>query len=761
MPNLPPLRTQVGADVHAFTGGIGRAVASLGQFENGLAAAGAGLVVFAGVKGLAGATRAFADFDQQMAHSTAIMGDLTKGALREMQAQAIKTSETTVTSANDAARSYFFLASAGLDAKQSVAALPQVAKFAEAGMFDMAQATSLAVDAQSALGLKVKDAGQNLKNLTRVTDVLAKANELANANIEQFSEALTNKLAGRMRMLNIPLEQGVAGLAALAEQGVKGQRAGQGLTIVLRDLAAGAVRNEGAFRQLGIHVYDAQGNFRDLADILQDFEKALGGMTDEQKAAAFETLHINRRATDFLNILIGSSQRIREFNGELKNAAGTVDEIARKNVANLNDQMTLLKHTTHAAAIELGGLIAPGLEKDTTAVRLVLQDLIDELHKLNEEASKGGGESLFSKVGDILMASGTPLGQLVSARREWDKIRDDIITSHTRMQNANFKPPEIPLVLSPAARAKAMEAKAAGLTPKQLEEQKARQQAADYMNAIEDARLRLMEKDLGLTSRQLDAEREKLRTLIEQKAAAEEIAQQAEKIAEIERQRKQPLKLGPSFQQASQRAQVQLNFGGLGTPKQQLDRNLKGPGAQVPTKSAEAITDISHVLSDPSPFGKVTDALKNGLIPAMDEIAGKLHIGTGLLADFADSILTALGGALSKKSGGLGLLGTAISGFAGGFAAGGTIPAGRFGVVHPGEMIMTGPANVTPADQRSSSPQVQHRVENNYHITIKAIDSKDLERTLRERGGKAIVDVMMQATRHSTGVSRGLISGSG
>ncbi|MFW6202558.1 MAG: phage tail tape measure protein, partial [Gemmatimonadota bacterium] len=106
----------------------------------------------------AAAVKSFADFDDAMTQSLAIMGDVSDAMRQDMAEAARAVARTTTTSATDAAESYFFLASAGLDASQSVAALPQVARFAQAGMFDMSRATDLATDAQSALGLASEDA---------------------------------------------------------------------------------------------------------------------------------------------------------------------------------------------------------------------------------------------------------------------------------------------------------------------------------------------------------------------------------------------------------------------------------------------------------------------------------------------------------------------------------------------------------------------------------------------------------------------------
>src|SRR5690554_5221190 len=172
------------------------------------------------VVGALGAVTKFgADFQRTMTQSTAIMGDLSDEMRSKMERAARDVATTTKFSATEAAQAYEFLALAGLDAEQSIAAIPQVAAFAQAGNFDLARATDLATDAQSALGLASADATENLENMTRVTDVLTRVATLANANTEQFSEALTEKAGVALRNLNKDIEEGSAALAVYADQG--------------------------------------------------------------------------------------------------------------------------------------------------------------------------------------------------------------------------------------------------------------------------------------------------------------------------------------------------------------------------------------------------------------------------------------------------------------------------------------------------------------------------------------------------------------
>ena len=234
--------------INIITKGVSRAKNSLNGLNEkvkGLSGFAKGAAVAVGValaQALRGAVKGFMDFDDAMTQSLAIM-NTTVQQQEEMKRAARDVATEFRVSNKDAAESFFFLASAGLDAEQSVAALPQVTKFAQAGMFDMATATDLATDAQSALGLTVKDAQQNLENLTRVTDVLVKANQLANASVQQFSEALTTKSGAALKVVNKDIEEGVAVLAAFADRGVKGAEAGDKLNQVLRDIPRATAKN--------------------------------------------------------------------------------------------------------------------------------------------------------------------------------------------------------------------------------------------------------------------------------------------------------------------------------------------------------------------------------------------------------------------------------------------------------------------------------------------------------------------------------------
>jgi TP901 family phage tail tape measure protein len=355
-------------DKSGFDQGVHGAGQKFGSFVN-LIKKGA-LLAAAAIVGIGVASiKLAADFDSAMTESLAIMGNVTDEMRDRMEQAARDVAKTSTFSAKQAAESYFFLASAGLDAAASIEAMPVVAKFAQAGMFDMARATDLLTDAQSALGLTIRDdAVANMENMIKVSDVLVRANVLSNATVEQFSEALTNKAGPALKALGKDIEEGVAVLAAFADQGIKGEEAGTALGIVLRDLQTANITNKDAWEKHGVAIFDAEGDMRNMADIVGDLEGLLGGMSDEQKKVTLAELGFADRSMGFLLALLGQSEAIRNYEKELRSASGYTEDVAGKQLESFSARMTILMHKVQDVGIAIGQILLPILEPMVDAI---------------------------------------------------------------------------------------------------------------------------------------------------------------------------------------------------------------------------------------------------------------------------------------------------------------------------------------------------------------------------------------------------------
>lgn len=284
------------------------------------------------------------EFDGAMTESLAIMDQVTPALRARMEAQARAISETTKFTSVEAAKAYYDLASAGLDAANAVESLPVVAKFAQAGMFDLAQATTYLTGAQAALGKNTGTVQENMEAMARIANVLTEINNKALGKVEDFASALSNRAGAALRLYNKDVEEGVAVLGVYAQQNIRGAAAGNQLFMAMRDLTTAAVKYPDHFKQAGIAVFDTSGKMRNMADIVSDLERRFANLSDAGKRQEIMYLGLTSRSQGALMPLIGMSDKIRELESDLRKAGNTTDEVAHKQMQSLTNRLIVLKN---------------------------------------------------------------------------------------------------------------------------------------------------------------------------------------------------------------------------------------------------------------------------------------------------------------------------------------------------------------------------------------------------------------------------------
>ena len=314
------------------------------------------------------AVKSFADFDKAMIESTSIMGDVTDH-FDAMVAQATALSDKGPKSAVELAESYYFLASAGMSAEASLAALPAVTDFAIAGAFDMALATDLLTDSLSALGLASKDPQENLHNLTALSDALVKGATLANSSVQQLAEALTNDAGTAAKNFGMDMNTTIAVLSRYADVGKKGAEAGSLLGRAVRLTSAAYLDNAQVFEKYGIDVVNkATGEYNDFIEIIGDMENAFKDLSGPQKSAALSQLGFAALAQKSILPLIGASEAMEEYRTKLEAAGGTTSEVAEKQMKALWNQVAMVKNQIVNTARETAALFVPVYEKVLSVV---------------------------------------------------------------------------------------------------------------------------------------------------------------------------------------------------------------------------------------------------------------------------------------------------------------------------------------------------------------------------------------------------------
>lgn len=155
-------------------------------------------------------------------------------------------------------------------------------KLAGAAGMDLALTTDIVTDTMSMFGMKANEA-------TKMTDMLAYAQANSNTDVQQLGEAL--KYCGASaNAMGYDLADTTALLGTFADQGLKGSSAGTTLNAMFRDMKKNSEDGAIAIGKKNVAIVDANGNYRDMTDILADVEIATEGMTQAERDMALSSI---------------------------------------------------------------------------------------------------------------------------------------------------------------------------------------------------------------------------------------------------------------------------------------------------------------------------------------------------------------------------------------------------------------------------------------------------------------------------------------
>lgn len=269
-----------------------------------------------------------------------------------------------------------FMALAGWDAEKSISALPGVLNLSAASGMGLAQASDMVTDYMSAFSKSVSDYTGEALTAAEFSDKLAFAQANSNTNVQMLGDAFKN-CAANMNASGQQMDTVVSILGALANQGLKGSEAGTALSAVMRDInnemEDGAISINGTT----IAIADANGNYRDMIDIMADIEKATAGMGDTQKAAALSAVFTADSIKGMNLVLNAGTDSIRDFESKLSHCEGSAEEMAKV----LNDN----------------------LEGDTKALGSAMDAVKNALYEGLEPAFRGIVQTITNNVAPALL----------------------------------------------------------------------------------------------------------------------------------------------------------------------------------------------------------------------------------------------------------------------------------------------------------------------------------------------------------------------
>lgn len=337
---------------------IGSAIG--GKLKAGAKVIGAGLAAGVGLAtaGLVGFAKSSVDagkqFDASMSQVAATMGK-TVDQITDLRDFAMEMGAKTAFSATQAADALNYMALAGYDSETSMAMLPNVLNLAAAGGIELASASDMVTDAQSALGLSLDDT-------TSLVDKMAMASSKSNTSVAQLGEAILT-VGGTAKNLAGGTTELTTALGILADNGIKGAEGGTALRNIILSLSAPTDKAAKSLQSMGVEVFDAEGNMRSLNDIFLDLNGSLSTMTQGEQTQVLNTI-FNKVDLKSVNALLANTgERFDELSGYIDEAQGSAEKMAATQLDNLEGDVTLFSSALEGAQIKLSDALTPALRE--------------------------------------------------------------------------------------------------------------------------------------------------------------------------------------------------------------------------------------------------------------------------------------------------------------------------------------------------------------------------------------------------------------
>lgn len=310
----------------------------------------------------------YASFDKAMSavQASTHASGVEMEKLREL---AMRAGADTAYSGEEAAAGINELAKAGVSTNDILrGGLTGALSLAAAGEIEVGDAAELAATAMTQFNLEGKDLGH-------VADLLAAGAGKAQGSVGDLGYAL--KQSGLVAsQAGISIEETVGTLSAFASAGLVGSDAGTSFKTMLQRLQNPSKEAQAALDELGISMYDSQGNFVGMTSLADQLKTSMENLTPAQRDAAMATI-FGSDAVRAANVLYAQGGAgIQDWINKV-NDAGYAAETAAALQDNLAGDLEKLGGAFDTLALQSGGSL-------NDMFRSIVQEATDVLELIGQ-----------------------------------------------------------------------------------------------------------------------------------------------------------------------------------------------------------------------------------------------------------------------------------------------------------------------------------------------------------------------------------------
>lgn len=346
VPSMQGMQGALEAELNG-TGDIGRQAG--GKLGEGLTSAFEKAIEFIGDSVQTGM-----GFDSAMSQVAATMGKTT-AEIAELRDYAKEMGAETAFSATQSAEALNFMALAGYDANTSMKMLPNVMNLAAAGGMELARASDMITDSQTALGL-------SLSETETLVDQMAKTSSTTNTSVSQLGDAMLT-IGGTAKTLSGGTDELNQVLGIMADNGIKAGEAGTHLRNIILAMQPTTKDAIAAFDELGFSAYDSQGDLREMSDIFGELSEKTADMTSQERQDIIGKI-FNKTDLSTVNALLDTSAgRWDEVAEAIDGADGAAKAMADTQLDNLQGDITLMQSAFEGLQIAISDEVTPDLRE--------------------------------------------------------------------------------------------------------------------------------------------------------------------------------------------------------------------------------------------------------------------------------------------------------------------------------------------------------------------------------------------------------------
>ena len=304
------------------------------------------------VTGLAGALKSAAtsamDWQKGMAEINVTAG-LSNEELAKMSDQMLAIGTRNAAPLEEVPQAFNKIISAGLDAKQALAALEPTLKAAKAGFVDIETVASAGVNVMNSSG----------RDINAVYDILFGTLQKGAASMGEIAAYLPT-VVPVARNAGASLEETAGAFAFMTAQGQSASAAATLLNGAFNSLANPKLL--GNFKAMGVEIYDTEGKMRPMSDIIENLAKQLDGLSDKEKAAKLSSLGLDQTSASAFAVM---TQDVKKFKETLESVDNSDDalEHSLENSMTAADQWAIAMNNIKAFAIKAGEFLLPVITK--------------------------------------------------------------------------------------------------------------------------------------------------------------------------------------------------------------------------------------------------------------------------------------------------------------------------------------------------------------------------------------------------------------